>query len=343
MPATLDRIPARLSRSAAGAARLPEWRSPLFGGSQQTNSGVLAGDPSGEGERVRTAGGGQAAGALVEPEVARTRGARREILRYLGGAMNAPAPLLASTLAAMAAAVTACGASSSSRAPSAADMERAQDLERQHAAAGREVRAPQLEDLEAYLRDVPGSGPALLAEIRTSMGTFHCQLAPDQAPLTVANFVGLATGQKPWRDPDGKAQIDRPLYPGTTFHRVIPGFMIQGGDPRGDGSGDPGYQFVNESSPDLLHLPGALSMANAGRDTNGSQFFIAEVALPDLDGGYSVFGQCAEVELVRQISAVPRDERDRPATPVVIQSISFRRGEPLLPAGGVAVPPPAAL
>ena len=110
MPATLDRIPARLSRSAAGAARLPEWRSPLFGGSQQTSSGVLAGDPSGEGERVGTAGGGQAAGALVEPEVARTRGARREILRYLGGAMNAPAPLLASTLAAMAAAVTACGA-----------------------------------------------------------------------------------------------------------------------------------------------------------------------------------------------------------------------------------------
>ncbi len=251
--------------------------------------------------------------------------------------MNARAALSCLLLAAV---PPACGAGSSSRVPTAADMEREQDLEAQHAAAGREVRAPKLEDLQAYLRDVPGAGPALLAEIRTSMGTFHCELYPEQAPLTVANFVGLSTGKKSWRDPDGKAQHDRPLYPGTAFHRVIPGFMIQGGDAKGDGSGDPGYQFVNETSPELLHVPGALSMANAGRDTNGSQFFITEAAQPELDGGYSVFGRCAEVELVKQISAVPRDDNDRPATPVVIQGITFARGAALEAA---SAPTPAPL
>lgn len=192
-----------------------------------------------------------------------------------------------------------------------------------------EVRAPVIEDLATYTKDLTGDGKTLLAEIKTSMGVFHCELYADKAPLTVANFVGLATGQKPWRGLDGQVVKGKPFYNGLTFHRVIPGFMIQGGDPAGNGTGGPGYQFKNETTPGVGHVPGAMSMANAGPDTNGSQFFITEQARNELDGGYSVFGRCKETDLVKKITGVPRGAGDMPNTPVTIDSIAFSRGEAL--------------
>src|SRR5271166_3967026 len=148
------------------------------------------------------------------------------------------------------------------------------------------------------------------AVIETSVGNLNCTLFPDKAPLGVANFIGLANGSKDWKNPvSGATKHGVPLYDGTIFHRVIPGFMIQGGD---NGTGDPGYKFKNETSPDLLFdQPGRLAYANAGPGTNGSQFFITEVATPHLNGGYTIFGQCDEatVTLVKQIGAwrpIPR-------------------------------------
>ena len=188
-----------------------------------------------------------------------------------------------------------------------------------------EVRPPVLEDLAEYTKDITGDGK-LLAEIKTSMGVFHCELYGDKAPLTVANFVGLATGKKSWLDQNGNVQKGKPLFNGLTFHRVIPGFMIQGGNPAGNGSGGPGYKFVNETTKELSHVAGAMSMANSGPDTNGSQFFITEVARTELDGGYSVFGRCKETDLVKQITGVPRGDNDKPNTPVTIDGITFSRG-----------------
>ncbi len=187
-----------------------------------------------------------------------------------------------------------------------------------------QVRPPVVADLAEYLKDVAGSGK-LLAEIKTSMGTFHCELYEQGAPLTVANFVGLATGKKPWSF-GGKTEVGKPFYNGLTFHRVIPGFMIQGGDPEGVGTGGPGYMFKSEVSPALKHVAGAMSMANAGPDTNGSQFFITEGETSQLDGGYSVFGRCKETDLVKQIAAVQRDPSDKPLTPVTIESVTISRG-----------------
>lgn len=160
------------------------------------------------------------------------------------------------------------------------------------------------------------------ATIKTSLGELHCTLDSVRAPRTVANFVGLATGKKPWFR-NNKKITGKPFYNGLIFHRAIPGFMIQGGDPEGNGTGGPGYMFANEISPELHHVAGALSMANKGPDTNGSQFFIMEVDRPELDGSYSVFGQCQELDVIRKISAVPRDAIDKPRTPVVIESITF--------------------
>jgi len=134
-------------------------------------------------------------------------------------------------------------------------------------------------------------GP-LYATLKTSMGDIVIQLFDDKAPKTVANFVGLASGTKEWMDPKTDEKVKRPLYNGTIFHRVIPGFMIQGGDPRGNGTGGPGYRFEDEFHPDLRHnKAGILSMANAGPNTNGSQFFITHQATPQLDGRHSVFGE----------------------------------------------------
>ena len=169
------------------------------------------------------------------------------------------------------------------------------------------------------------------AIIETTAGNMTCTLFPDKAPIGVQNFVGLATGKKEWTNPvNGVTKRGVPLYDGTIFHRVIPGFMIQGGDPRGDGTGDPGYAFKNEVSSDLLFdRPGRLAYANSGPDTNGSQFFITEVATPHLNGGYTIFGQCddATVALVKQIGAMARDPmNDRPFRPVKITHIKIVYG-----------------
>jgi len=170
-------------------------------------------------------------------------------------------------------------------------------------------------------------GP-LYATLKTSMGDIVIQLFDDKAPKTVANFVGLASGTKEWMDPKTDEKVKRPLYNGTIFHRVIPGFMIQGGDPRGNGTGGPGYRFEDEFHPDLRHnKAGILSMANAGPNTNGSQFFITHQATPQLDGRHSVFGEVVKgQEIVVAIANVPRDPRDRPIKDVVIKEVVITRG-----------------
>jgi peptidyl-prolyl cis-trans isomerase A (cyclophilin A) len=169
------------------------------------------------------------------------------------------------------------------------------------------------------------------AIIDTTAGKMTCTLFPDKAPIGVANFIGLATGTKDWRSPVGTTKHGVPLYDGTIFHRVIPEFMIQGGDPAGTGSGpDPVPQFKNEVSRDLLFdRPGRLAYANAGPNTNGSQFFITEVATPHLNGGYTLFGQCDDtsVELVKKIARMARDpQNDRPFRPVKINHITIVQG-----------------
>jgi len=170
-------------------------------------------------------------------------------------------------------------------------------------------------------------GP-LYATFKTSMGDIVILLFDDKAPKTVANFVGLASGTKEWTDPKTGDKVKRPLYNGTIFHRVIPGFMIQGGDPLGNGTGGPGYRFEDEFHPDLRHSKaGILSMANAGANTNGSQFFITHQATPNLDGRHSVFGEVVKgQEVVVAIGGVSRDLRDRPIKDVVIKEIVITRG-----------------
>jgi len=171
------------------------------------------------------------------------------------------------------------------------------------------------------------------AVIETSVGNLTCALFPDKAPIGVQNFIGLATGTKDWKNPvSGSTKHGVPLYDGTIFHRVIPNFMIQGGDPAGNGTGDPGYKFKNEVSSDLLFdKPGRLAYANSGPDTNGSQFFITEVAVPHLNGNYTIFGQCdeASVELVKAIAHKATDpSNDRPFRPVKIVHVKIVYGTP---------------
>ena len=189
-----------------------------------------------------------------------------------------------------------------------------------------EIRPPTADDLATYLKGIRGTGK-LIATFTTNKGTIHCELFEQQAPMTVANFVGLATGQKSWIDPKTKQVVKgRPFYDGLVFHRVIPQFMIQGGDPLGVGVGGPGYQFGDEISPALTHQPGTLAMANAGPGTNGSQFFINEVATPWLNGHHTIFGQCKELDLVTAITNVPRGPNDAPTAPVKITRLTFARG-----------------
>ena len=164
------------------------------------------------------------------------------------------------------------------------------------------------------------------AIIHTTAGDLHCTLFSKIAPIGVANFVGLADGTKDWTSPVSHAKKHGvPLYDGTIFHRVIPQFMIQGGDPKGDGTGDPGYKFKNETSPAVkFDRPGRVAYSNAGPDTNGSQFFITEVPYPSLNGGYTIFGQCddAAVELVKKIARMATDG-ERPLRPVKITHIEI--------------------
>ena len=164
------------------------------------------------------------------------------------------------------------------------------------------------------------------AIIETTAGDIHCTLFPDKAPLGVENFIGLATGTKEWKDPKtGKMGKGVPLYSGTIFHRVIPNFMIQGGDPMGNGTGTPGYEFKNEVSSDLaFDQPGRLAYANSGPDTNGSQFFITEVPYPSLNMHYTIFGQCQDIDVVKKIARVAADPRNnRPYDPPKITHIKI--------------------
>lgn len=173
-------------------------------------------------------------------------------------------------------------------------------------------------------------GDKLYATFRTSMGDMVAELEWEKAPKTVENFVGLAEGTKEWTNPRTREKSKTPFYNGTVFHRVIPEFMIQGGDPLGTGIGGPGYNFADEFHPSLRHnAPGILSMANAGPHTNGSQFFITEVPTPFLDNRHSVFGKIIQnLELVGQIARVQRDSRDKPLQDVVIEQIIIGRKIP---------------
>lgn len=169
-------------------------------------------------------------------------------------------------------------------------------------------------------------GGSIQATFRTSMGDFSCRLLHDIAPVTVANFVGLARGTFPWTDPRDNALKSTPLYDGTVFHRVIPEFMIQGGDPLGVGTGDAGYRFHDEVDETVrFDKPGRLAMANAGPNTNGSQFFVTEVPLPHLDGRYTIFGDCGEeaAALVARIARVPADDDDKPSEPVTLEHVEI--------------------
>jgi cyclophilin family peptidyl-prolyl cis-trans isomerase len=151
-----------------------------------------------------------------------------------------------------------------------------------------------------------------------------------ESPITVKNFVDLAQGRKAWRDPKTGQMVRRPLYNGVTFHRVIPGFMIQGGDPTGTGMGDPGFTIPDEFHPSLkFDRPGRLAMANAGPRTGNCQFFITEVPTPHLNGAHTIFGQVVEgQEVVNKIARVPRDANDKPRTPVRITRVVIERVGP---------------
>ena len=169
-----------------------------------------------------------------------------------------------------------------------------------------------------------GAGP-LMATIDTSNGSVSCKLYDDKAPNTVANFIGLARGLRPWKAPNGD-WVKRPSFDGTTFHRIIKGFMIQGGDPSGNGSGQPGYTIPDEIWAGAKHdRAGLLCMANAGHNTNGQQFFITDDAAAHLDGNYTIFGECSPVQTVHDIASVPLNG-ERPVTPVVIKDVTIARG-----------------
>ena len=191
--------------------------------------------------------------------------------------------------------------------------------------------APIAADLAEYTQNLPGQGDKLVATISTSQGTLTCELFGDKAPMAVANFVGLATGQKPWRNPaTGNVERGAHFYDGLTFHRVIAGFMIQGGDPLGKGMGGPGYTFDNEIWQGAHIHAGSLAMANAGtRDsggTNGSQFFIMEGSeRADLDTGYTLFGECGELDVVKKIARVKTDAQDKPLEPVSIRKVTIAK------------------
>jgi peptidyl-prolyl cis-trans isomerase A (cyclophilin A) len=168
----------------------------------------------------------------------------------------------------------------------------------------------------------------LAVRIQTSMGSFYCDLFPDKAPKTVANFVGLARGKRKFWDGKEAAWVARPYYDGTEFHRVVPGFMIQGGDHTGTGKGGIGYNIPDEVHPTLRHdRPGQLCMANRGPNTGEAQFFITEAPAPHLDRSYTIFGQCSPATLVQRISRVPQSgrPRNRPLTPVKIEQVEVRR------------------
>ena len=167
----------------------------------------------------------------------------------------------------------------------------------------------------------------IYAHFTTSEGNFSARLF-DETPNTVANFAGLADGSKEWTDPRSGRKVNQPYFNGTVFHRVIDGFMIQGGDPLGQGTGGPGYTFADEFHPKLKHdKPGILSMANRGPNTNGGQFFITLAATPWLDNKHSVFGEVTDgMDVVKKIGSTATSKPgDRPVKPITIQSVVIER------------------
>jgi peptidyl-prolyl cis-trans isomerase A (cyclophilin A) len=168
--------------------------------------------------------------------------------------------------------------------------------------------------------------PGTYAIFQTSQGKIVCRLHEKEAPKTVANFIDLAEGSREWTHPTNNKKSKDKLFDGTVFHRVIPKFMIQGGDPAGTGFGGPGYKFEDETkgSPHSFNKPGKLAMANSGPNTNGSQFFITVAATPWLTGNHTIFGEVIEgQDIVDKISEVDRDRSDKPRTPVVLESVTI--------------------
>ncbi|MBN1444506.1 MAG: peptidylprolyl isomerase [Candidatus Omnitrophica bacterium] len=184
------------------------------------------------------------------------------------------------------------------------------------------VAGPAEQTVPAVDEKEPGK---ITAVFRTSMGDITCVLYPEKAPATVKNFVSLARGTKEWFDPKTEKEVSRPLYNDTVFHRVIPDFMIQGGDPLGNGMGGPGYEFKDEISKDLkFDAPGILAMANAGPDTNGSQFFITVAPTPWLNGLHTIFGRVISgQDVVEAISKAERDRQDMPLKAVLLKRVEI--------------------
>ena len=170
--------------------------------------------------------------------------------------------------------------------------------------------------------------PGTYAVLETSEGTIVCRLFEAEAPKTVRNFVDLAEGKREWTHPVTRVKSTNRLYDGTIFHRVIPNFMIQGGDPAGTGMGGPGYRFEDETkgSPHKFDKPGKLVMANAGPNTNGSQFFVTVAATPWLTGNHTIFGEVVEgQEVVTRIVSVPRGPQDKPLKEATLKSVKIER------------------
>ena len=180
--------------------------------------------------------------------------------------------------------------------------------------------------------------PGTYAHFNTTEGKITVRLFEADAPITVKNFIELAEGKKEWTHPGTRETSSNKLYDGTQFHRVIPEFMIQGGDPTATGTGDPGYSFNDEFDPSLnFDVPGRLAMANSGPNTNGSQFFVTEGAYPTLNQHYTIFGQCddSSVNVVKTIARVQTNGQDKPLVPVYLHKVT------IVPEGQAVPPPPA--
>ena len=170
--------------------------------------------------------------------------------------------------------------------------------------------------------------PGVYATLDTSEGSIVCRLFEKEAPITVKNFIELAEGSREWTHPTTRAKSNQPLYNGTIFHRVIPEFMIQGGDPTGTGMGGPGYKFEDETkgSPHKFDKPGKLAMANSGPGTNGSQFFITVAATDWLTGKHTIFGEVVEgQDIADKITKLPRNRQDKPNNDVVLNAVKIER------------------
>lgn len=205
--------------------------------------------------------------------------------------------------------------------------------DRQATKLGKKVRSLQkklriLKATATYAELGVDSGAKISAVFHTSLGAISCDLMPEVAPKAVLNFVHLAEGKKEWKDADnGDELTKRPLYDGTIFHRVIPKFMIQGGDPQGTGRGGPGYRFEDETTAGVIfETAGLLAMANAGPNTNGSQFFITDRSTPThLNGKHTIFGACENLDVIEAIASVKQGARNKPVEDVVLKRVQIRR------------------